>query len=237
MSPDEFASGVFALIVFLLILYFWYDPYGPYNSRSVRENITGGQEVTVRVHNKHPDSDIAAQTLAEINRRIEKLMNSLQSQYSGTPGGFNPDKKNYIDVINSSDIVGFGAGNPKNEYIQERIAQLLKNYDPGNITEISPLNKSGNTSYTLNKSKLVLCLRSKTPDASGVYPVHDINTIMFVVLHELAHMMNNNWGHGPDFWNLFRFLIKKASEIGIYTPVDYSRYPVEYCGMRITSSP
>ena len=33
------------------------------------------------------------------------------------------------------------------------------------------------------------------------------------------------------------FLLKRASSLGIYKIVDYSKYPVTYCGMKIDSSP
>jgi len=78
----------------------------------------------------------------------------------------------------------------------------------------------------------VLCLRRKDNGE-----LHDENTIMYVILHELAHMVNTEWGHEKDFWDKFQFLLNEAVSIGIYTPIDYSKKPVKYCGLDIKYSP
>jgi hypothetical protein len=86
-----------------------------------------------------------------------------------------------------------------------------------------------NTSYTINKGeKIVLCLRSKI-----LNEIHDMNTIMYVVIHELAHVACPEYGHTPLFKKIFIFLLKEAKKIGIYTPIDYRKNPQDYCGMTI----
>ena len=65
----------------------------------------------------------------------------------------------------------------------------------------------------------------------------DINTLTFVALHELAHLMTQSFGHKTEFWKNFKFLLKEAKEIGIYQPDDYKKSPKEYCGMKITDNP
>jgi hypothetical protein len=91
------------------------------------------------------------------------------------------------------------------------------------------------TSYSENKGeRIVLCLRDK---AAEPYPLIDINTIMFVTLHEMAHLMTVSSGHTQEFWTNFRRLLQDAMKAGVYTQVNYSRSPVEYCGMMITDSP
>jgi len=95
---------------------------------------------------------------------------------------------------------------------------------------------SPDTSYSENKGqRIVVCLRDKTkkPD----YPLIDINTIMFVMLHEMAHLMTETIGHTPEFWENFKRILHDAVKVGIYTPVNYSRQPTPYCGMTITDSP
>ena len=62
-------------------------------------------------------------------------------------------------------------------------------------------------------------------------------TLMFVVLHELTHMMNNKWDHHLDFWLLFKFLLTNAADIGIYSPVNYKIYPINYCGLDLYYNP
>jgi len=62
---------------------------------------------------------------------------------------------------------------------------------------------------------------------------------MFVVVHELAHMMNDLWGHSEqsNFWYLFKFLLLNAVEIDIYKPVNYAVKPIVYCGLKLTYNP
>lgn len=124
------------------------------------------------------------------------------------------------------------------EFASDKPAQLLvQRFNPENIMENSMT--SSDTSYSENKGeKIVLCLRDKThpPD----YPFVPLNTVMFVVLHEMAHLMTEQLSsgqHTQEFWSNFRRLLEDASKIGVYEQVNYSRTPVEYCGMQITDSP
>ncbi|MEM3062229.1 MAG: hypothetical protein QW303_01595 [Nitrososphaerota archaeon] len=179
------------------------------------------------VHREHGKE--AAFLLAEIDTRIMKLIDHLDNKYNKKFIPPDPEKSGRIDIIPISEF--FGEKNK--EYIQDRIMQLIENYNNGNLYELSPHNIGGSTAYTEEKRILVLCLRSKEPGN----PLHDINTMMFVVLHELAHMMNNTWGHNQKFWILFRFLLENAVEIELYKPIDYSRFPTVYCGLKLTYNP
>lgn len=85
------------------------------------------------------------------------------------------------------------------------------------------------TSYTVNKGeKIVFCLRSKVFDE-----IHDMNTLMYVVIHELGHVGCPEYGHTPLFKKIFKFLLEQSIEIDIYEPIDYRLYPQSYCGMVI----
>jgi hypothetical protein len=89
------------------------------------------------------------------------------------------------------------------------------------------------TSYSENKGeKIVVCLRDKSTKK-----LVDENTIMFVILHEMAHLMTTTVGHTPEFWTNFRRLLQDGIQVGIYKQVNYDRSPVTYCGMSIHSSP
>lgn len=113
-----------------------------------------------------------------------------------------------------------------------RVNVLVQRFRPENICENDI--SASSTSYSENKGdRIVICLRDKSPPHSLV----DINTIMFVVLHEMAHLMTTTVGHTPEFWSNFRRILHDASSIQIYTPVNYARSPVSYCGMTITDSP
>ncbi len=85
------------------------------------------------------------------------------------------------------------------------------------------------TSYTINKGeKIVFCLRSKILDT-----IHDMNTLMYVVIHELAHVGCPEYGHTPLFKKIFKFLLEQSVKINIYKPIDYRMKPQYYCGMTI----
>jgi len=239
------------IVVFLLILicYLYYDTvaFGPYNTKLVTF-----QNETYQVHRAHSDSQAAAKLMAEINTRNESLINHLQSKYlnSEPSSQIDPTKNNRIDVIPGTsmyslssdgsvenDVVELLSNPVHKEYLQERINQLARNYNPSKIYEISPLNPNNVTSYTEDKKVLVLCLRKKEPNSGGEHELHDINTMMFVVIHELSHMMNNTWDHHLDFWVLFKFMLLNSVEAGLYEPVNYELHPINYCGLWLRYNP
>jgi predicted metal-dependent hydrolase len=113
---------------------------------------------------------------------------------------------------------------PENlSYIKDLISRS-KNI---NIMESSSDEKY--TSYTINKGeKIVFCIRSK-----DLNDIHDINTLMYVAIHELAHVGCPEYGHTPLFKEIFIFLLKESVKIGIYKKVDYRVNPKVYCGMTI----
>lgn len=79
-----------------------------------------------------------------------------------------------------------------------------------------------NKSYTLNKQKVYLCLKDENHD---YYPM---NMLMYVAIHELAHVLCDEIGHTPKFHAIFANLLQQATQIGIYDPT----IPViqNYCG-------
>lgn len=107
--------------------------------------------------------------------------------------------------------------------------RLYKNFNASSISEGSV--DSGYTSYSVNKGeKIILCIRQK--DKTFV----EKNTIMYVAVHELGHLMTSEIGHTKSFWDNFKFLLNEAIEIGIYKKTDYAGSPKDYCGIKITNS-
>ena len=49
----------------------------------------------------------------------------------------------------------------------------------------------------------------------------DMNTMMFVALHELAHVMTISIGHTTEFWDFFRYILSHAIHWKLYTPVNF----------------
>lgn len=111
----------------------------------------------------------------------------------------------------------------------ENLNRLFRNYKPNQLKEKHP--KSLGTSFTLNKQDVILCLK-KNNGKSMV----DENTLLFVLLHEISHIMTKSIGHQEDYWENFRFLLAHAIVANLY---EFDSYKNEkrYCGINISSSP
>ena len=128
--------------------------------------------------------------------------------------------KELIDSLDESDK-DKGSNNTK----------LKKKFNPNHITENVP--GSMYVAYSVNKGEeLSICIRDKNSEK-----FIDDNTIKFVAIHELSHIMSNSIGHTKEFWDNMKYLLEKAISLGIYTSVNYSTNPVMYCGMEIDSTP
>jgi hypothetical protein len=120
----------------------------------------------------------------------------------------------------------------KYEEYKEYIILLNENFTESRTTIYENTPESDLTSYSVNKGEeLAFCLKSKK---TGNF--HDINLIMYVALHEMAHMACPEVGHGDLFKKIFKFLTERAIEINLYRRVDYNQQPTEYCGMVLSSS-
>ena len=112
------------------------------------------------------------------------------------------------------------------------VERMNKRFNPDNITETGKNNQY--TSYSVNKGeKVVFCIRQKDDAESMV----DENTLTFVAIHELAHIMTVSVGHTKEFWDNFKKLLQEAVELKIYTKENYSDNPKEYCGIKVSDSP
>lgn len=112
------------------------------------------------------------------------------------------------------------------------VLRLKKRFNANHITESSYKNKY--TSYSVNKGeKVVFCLRSRDEKQELI----DLNTLMFVALHEITHIMTKSIGHTEEFWRNFKFILQESVEFGIYKRDEYSKNPKKYCGIMITHSP
>lgn len=114
------------------------------------------------------------------------------------------------------------------------VTRLVSRFSPDAILEGS--NNSGLTTYTVNKGQeIAFCLRTRDNQRNLET---DMNTLMYVALHELSHILDEN--HDPNHRNGFpkkmQFIIKEAVELGIYSPRDYRVSPAAHCGIIINSN-
>ena len=115
---------------------------------------------------------------------------------------------------------------------KEKVQRLVQKYNPKRISE--SLSGANTTSYSINKGeKIVFCIRTKDANEKLI----KFNTIMFVAIHELAHVMTLSIGHTDEFWNNMKYLLKHAIKHGIYRKQDFKKKPEKYCGTTITDSP
>jgi len=81
----------------------------------------------------------------------------------------------------------------------------------------------GKKSYTINKKRIYMCLK----DESGKY--YGENMLVYVLLHELAHVKCDEIGHTEKFHKIFNDLLDIAIKHDIYNPKipiikDYCEY-------------
>lgn len=147
------------------------------------------------------------------------------------------DKLSMLNTFNE-DIIDYITAKCKNDscnYTQQKIAiNLPRRYNPDSLIENDP-KSAKDTSYSQFKGKLLsVCLREKI---TGGNELHDNNTLKFVDLHELSHIASNSYGHNKEFWNTFEQMLHEAAESDLYTPIDYSESPINYCGVAVNYNP
>lgn len=79
----------------------------------------------------------------------------------------------------------------------------------------------GDKSYTINKENVYMCLKNN----KGEY--YNKNTLIYVLAHELAHVICDEIGHTEKFHHIFEELLKEMTIEGIYNP--NLRVESDYC--------
>jgi Zn-dependent peptidase ImmA (M78 family) len=98
----------------------------------------------------------------------------------------------------------------------------LEKLNNRNILDTIGLYK-GKKSYTINKEKIFLCLI----DENNSY--YDQEFLIYVLLHELAHVICDEIGHTKKFNKIFEELLIEAAKQKVYDPStpmipDYCQY-------------
>lgn len=121
--------------------------------------------------------------------------------------------------------------NDKDHLLRTRAVFLHKNYNPDVIIEHTPNMINSSTSYVEQKGKEIgYCLKTNKK-------LEEINTMMYVSIHELTHIYSYDiLQHPKTFFDNFKFLLEEGVRLGLYKPVDYNKYPINYCGLDINST-
>lgn len=139
-------------------------------------------------------------------------------------------KRNKIFV----DYIYFTYKDSPHQLLKSRAIFLYNQYNPEVIREHFPNLANKATSYVEDKGKEIgYCLKAN----NGKGRLEDINTMMYVSIHELTHIYLYDINQHPqEFFVNFKFLLQQAVDIGLYKPVDYGKTPIKYCGMTLTSN-
>jgi len=139
-------------------------------------------------------------------------------------------RKKLIDLIDYIDIKMDHSTDPNFLKYKENIKQIKSKLPSVVIRETSPY--TNHTSFSVNKGQeLNFCIRSKTTD-----DLHNINDLLYVAIHEIAHIGCPEIGHTKLFYDINVFLLKEALEFNIYQYANYDTMPIEYCGIKLNHS-
>jgi hypothetical protein len=188
--------------------------------RASRRYIVRG--MVINVLSEGADKDAAIALMMQCNERMLKLLAHLRAKYM----------VGITDEECAGECASIIASRPKTRAI---IEHLLRDFNYEAIHEHRPQHGSQSVAYSLDKGEtIMLCLRS----IDAPYDMIDINTLMFVILHEAAHIANySEWGHSMRYWQIFKYILQEAVNTGVYTAVDYARQPQNYCGFNLNHSP
>lgn len=121
---------------------------------------------------------------------------------------------------------------PKLKELKKKIEPLFiqDKYFTGNLKELNNRNilneinlYKGEKSYTINKQKVFLCLK----DEKNQY--YETNMLVYVLLHEISHVICDEVGHTEKFQKIFDELLEEATKMKVYNPdipiiTDYCQY-------------
>ena len=121
------------------------------------------------------------------------------------------------------------------------VRRLINNWDAGvTIKEIGHM--ESDAAYVINKKHMSFCLQKKDD-----LVLEDLNLITYVGIHELAHIMSAEIGHGSEFKENFQFLLDYSGKIIYYDPLLKRNLPLyielkklntrdSYCGVSLENS-
>lgn len=185
----------------------------------VKSNI---DSVEYRVRNT-PDKQGNADLLAVLKLRLDTIINNLE-------------KNNQLNEIENN--------NNNNNAIDNLIYRWNKGV---NIKEIG--NMENDAAYVINKKNMSFCLHESpsTHAKSSMTDNISLNLLTYVGIHEMAHIMSSELGHGPEFRQNFKYLLDYSKQLKYYDPILKQILPIyidlyqletpnSFCGVSLKNS-
>ena len=129
----------------------------------------------------------------------------------------------------------------------DSVNRLLNNWSRGIvIKEIGSMEPEA--AYVINKQYLSICLKNFcNSENCQKYTLDNINLLTYVGIHEMAHIMSEEIGHGDEFKTNFKYLLDYSKNLKLYDPLLKEEFPVfielnklktpdSYCGVSIINS-
>lgn len=165
-----------------------------------------------------PDKSKAVDLLAEISRRQQYLLQSIDEQLDGNRRMYAADG---VDVTDNMKTL------LRKHYKKEVL--LAEYHNPDDLTVGSNSDKG---------VMIETCLRSKSDPNQW----SSINSLFRVHCHELAHSADFEYrddgenGHGPVFKRLHILLLGISENLGLYNCAEYTKSGGALCGVTLTES-
>ena len=200
------------VIIILIVLLFYPRAREYFTMVKVKSDVDNSDYLVVKSYN---DKQQAANLMAEINQFTIKFIKTLKDTYLVD---YNPKTMSLSEYNKGQEITKTLLKKYKSESLQENLSD-------------SP----DKTSYTSNKGEVIsLCLREKV---TGRDEFHDLDTLKFVLLHELSHIITPELNHSVLFWSNFRFVLDFCDKYSLYRSPDYDKNGINYCGMAVNYTP
>lgn len=200
-------SHIILLLILLTLVFITYYNIGNRDMIYVRSDIDHDQYM---VRNQK-DKQQAANMLARLKANIHGITSYMNQKLENPKYAEQPRYKEFKPYILQ---------------LKEKITDVVVKESAMNTVY---------TSYTVNKGEqIIFCIRSKSiSQILTSSNIHDLNLIMYVLLHEISHVACPEYHHTPLFKKIFRFICEEAIEMGIYRKIEFNISPREYCGMKI----
>ena len=158
-----------------------------------------------------PDKKKAANTLAEVHRRAQYLMQSIDEMLDGG---------NRVKADDGVDLT-------------DNMKRLVKKHYRKRIPFAEYHNPHDKTvgSNSAKGELIEMCLRNKFNTKQW----NPVNTLFRVHVHELSHSADKDYredgDHGPVFNRIMHFLLQTSGNLGIYSCKEYEQSGRQMCGL------